>query len=207
MIVKIFDNGWDHSLPTKQFEQNILDIFLHSSMTNQQRVVIINSVWYTDEYHNTVMDWLRQTTVDQIILVAMLDAAIPQPSWYKEFNCEVLTVGYYSGPGAIDYWALFLDQYYQPVEYLFDSTKIDTAYMCLNRKPHWHRRRLYQQLTQANLLDLGLVSMGGVRYLHNDDSQDNLAPNADSSEYGIGNDLVSLGNLENWQRSYLNIVT
>lgn len=207
MIVKIFDNGWDQNLPTKLFEKQLLDQFLQELIINHQRVVIINSVWYTQEYHHSVMSWLRQNSVEVVVLVAMLDAAIPQPEWYQELGCRVVTVGYYPGVGAIDYWALLFDHHYQPVSQLLDETFIDTAYMCLNRKPHDHRQQLYQHLEQAKLLDLGLVSMGGKRYLPNDNTQDELAPNADPGEYGIGNDLVSLGNVQNWRRCFLNVVT
>jgi hypothetical protein len=207
MIVKIFDNGWDSNLPAKQFERQILDQFLSNLIINNQRVVLINSVWYTNEYHNAVMTWLRQNSVDVIVLVAMLDAAIPCPDWYQELDCKIFTVGYYSGLGAVDYWALLFDHHHKPVDNLLDLKDIDTAYMCLNRKPHWHRQRLYQNLEQFNLLDLGLVSMGGKRYLPNDHGQDDLAPNAGPGEYGIGNDLVSLGNLQNWRRCFLNVVT
>jgi hypothetical protein len=121
-------------------------------------------------------------------------------------------VGYYPGPGYIDYCALFVDEFYQPVtqEFLLSADVIDTAYMCLNRKPHVHRLRLYQALTDANLLDRGFVSMGGnppIRLLDNDAQGQDIAPNPGRDQYGINNDIVSLGNLNNWQRHFLNIVT
>jgi hypothetical protein len=84
--------------------------------------------------------------------------------------------------------------------------------MCLNRKPHWHRRQLYQQLQAHNLLNLGMVSMGSesgpaLRTLPTDCEHDNLAPNASKEYYGIPNDIVSIGHLDNWRRCFLNIVT
>ena len=179
-------------------------------MTDNSQTALIYSTWYTREYHrDTVMPWLQNNKVDQIILVAMLDYCIPYPDWFCEFNCLVRCIGYYPGPYAVDYWALLLNKYHQPVDYniLFNQTTIDTAYMCLNRKPHWHRKQLYQQLDSLGLLDQGLVSMGGIRFLPNDQVQDSLAPNADPGEYGIGNDLITFGNINNWTRSFLNIVT
>ena len=109
---------------------------------------------------------------------------------------------------------MVLDHYYLPVDIdlLLDSSDIDKAYMCLNRKPHWHRKQLYKHLEQQGLLDLGLVSMGSdigpaVRTLPTDRAHDNLAPNAAVLHYGVPNDIVSIGHLSNWHRCFLNIVT
>jgi len=95
---------------------------------------------------------------------------------------------------------------------LLDERTIDTAYMCLNRKPHWHRLRLYDQLSALGLLDRGLVSMGGDtgqprRLLTLDSGGSDLAPNGGTGQNGIANEIVSLGHGHNWQRHLLNIVT
>ena len=213
MIVKIFDIGWGDEYPMKQLEQDIVKKFLSSYYTDNSRTVIVNSVWYTGDYHQQVMAELREIKPTHIFVVALLDPPIVQLDWYNELNCNVMGVGYYPGPGYIDYCALFVDYFYQPVsqELLCSTEKIDTAYMCLNRKPHQHRMRLYQGLQDANLLDCGFVSMGGdtvpLRLLPEDCEGQEIAPNASREQYGIANDIVSLGNLNNWQRHFVNIVT
>ena len=40
-----------------------------------------------------------------------------------------------------------------------------------------------------------------------DSGVNDLAPNSDPGQYGIHNDIVSLGHLANWQRCFLNVVT
>lgn len=177
------------------------------------RTVIINSVWYSTEYHQQVLVWLRNNPVDRIVLVAMIDAAIPRPEWYAEFDCEVISLGYYPGDHSLDFCALFVDKFLDapPMDQLTDTSNINTAYMCLNRKPHWHRQQLYNRLLARDLLHHGIVSMGGegtaTRSLDIDREHDDLAPNADKKQYGIPNDIVSLGHMKNWQRHFLNIVT
>ena len=213
MITKIFDNGWGTEYPAKQFEQIILKPILDQLTESTERVVIINSTWYTNDYHQTVLAWLRQNPVDRIVLVAMLDAAIAQPWQFSEFNCEITGVGYYADSN-IDYWALFMARYFE-TPHLIDLCRIDhvdAPYMCLNRKPHWHRRRLYQALTQLGIVNQGLVSMGSEngqaeRVVAVDASVPSLAPNSGSEQYGIPNDITSLGCMSSWQRSFLNIVT
>ena len=213
MIIQDFNNGWGAVWTLKKFEQRIVDSLLQHIAVDTSRTVVINSVWYTDEYHQQVLSWLRDNPVDRIVIVAMIDAAIPRPEWYAEFDCEILTVGYYPGKYAVDFCALFVDKFLNApaMNQLTDASKIDTAYMCLNRKPHWHRQKLYNKLQALDLLQHGLISMGGIgiatRSLEVDTDHDNLAPNAGREHYGPPNDIVSLGHMQNWQRHFLNIVT
>jgi hypothetical protein len=210
MIVKIFDNGWGPEFPLKKLEQQIIEQYLAH---DQSKTVLINSTWYRTDYHQIVMAELRNLEFDKIVLISMLDAAIPATEWYQEFDCSVHAVGYYPGPDAVDFWALVVDQHFLCPEFdLYNNSKIDTAYMCLNRKPHWHRLQLYNQLVELGIVDQGIVSLGGdngsaTRLLKYDLGQSNLAPNAGTGQNGIANDIMSLGHPDNWQRHFLNIVT
>jgi hypothetical protein len=210
MIVKNYDIGWGQEWPMKHLEHQILDQVLKPYHSDNSRTVVINSVWYTNDYHQKVLEELRVLKPTRVVVVAMLDPPIVQLDWFNELECEVTGVGYYTG-SDIDYFALFMNQYYQPVDQnLLDANKIDRAYMCLNRKPHPHRLSLYRGLESAGILDQGFVSMGGdppVRLLDNDVVGQLLAPNGGTEQYSIGNDIVSLGNIDNWQRHFVNIVT
>lgn len=212
MILKEYDIGWGTNWPMKQLEQQIVKTKLSKYYTDKSRTVIINSVWYTGDYHQLVMAKLREIKPTHIFVVAMLDPPIVQLDWFDELNCEVLGIGYYPGPGFVDYFSLFMQHFYQQVDQslLLTADTIDTPYMCLNRKPHQHRMRLYQGLEAAGLLDCGFVSMGGtppMRVLENDCPGQNLAPNGGIEQYGIANDIVTLGDISRWQRHFVNIVT
>lgn len=213
MIIKTFDQGWGREYPLKQYEQQVVASLVKPFVESDQRIVMINSVWYTTQMHDEVITWLRNNDWDQIVLVAMLDAAIPYPDRYAEFGRPVTGVGYYPGAGQVDFCALFVDHFLQApdTDVLLDSNTIDTAYMCLNRKPHWHRQKLHNRLQSLDLVTKGIVSMGGngqaVVALAQDREHDTLAPNATRDHYGIPNDIVSLGHQGNWQRHLLNVVT
>ena len=94
MIIKTFDNGWGPEFPLKTFEQQLITDFLQQQINDNSRTVVINSVWYTREYHLEVIQQLRDLEFDRIVLVAMLDAAIPQTDWYSKFDRAVHAVGY-----------------------------------------------------------------------------------------------------------------
>jgi hypothetical protein len=224
MIIQEFNNGWGNEWTLKKFEQRIVDRLLRNIAIDSSRTVVINSVWYSTEYHNEVMSWLRTNSVDRIVLVAMLDGAIPHPAWYSEFNCEILSIGYYPGEWNVDFCALFVENYLNApdLDVLLDLSQIDTAYMCLNRKPHWHRRKLYDSLKSQDIVKYGIVSMGGLngtpdqlleidleKSKSDEVDQENhiLAPNSEKEHYGPPNDVVSLGHIKNWQRHFVNIVT
>jgi len=214
MIIKIFDNGWGSEYPAKQLENRLLQHWMDQLDSDNRSTVVINSVWYSSDYHEQqVIPFLESNNVDRIVLVAMLDFAIPQPDWFTEY-APVTAVGYYNSEQFVDYWAVFLHETFQDpnLSPLLRVDCIKHAYMCLNRKPHWHRRRLYKQLASRQLLDSGLVSLGGdnapaVRTISESVSPDNLAPNSDSQQNGIPNDISSLGTIENWQSCFLNVVT
>ena len=214
MIIKTFDNGWGNNYPLKQFEQSVVDRMLATIRDDDSHTVVINSVWYTQDYHDTVMSWLRTNCFDHIVLVAMLDAAIPRPERYAEFDRPVSCIGYYPGSGHVDFCAVFVDRFMRApaLTDLMTVDGMDTPFMCLNRKPHWHRRRLYDRMQDLGLVHKGLVSMGNddgsaIQALSQDTVHDDLAPNATADHYGIVNDIVSLGLLSNWQRHFVNVVT
>jgi len=214
MIVCTIDEGWGPDFPIKQFEQQLLADYLRPIAEDNRRNIVINSVWYTTDLHNQTMEQLRHMDFDRIVLVSMLDCAIPHPDWFTEFGREVVGVGYYPGANYLDFWALMIGKYFDLSKYnLFDSSGIDTAYMSLNRKPHWHRRELYQKLCQLNIVDQGVVSMGGdeefpaQRILACDAGGTRIAPNAGVEQNSIVNDIASLGHPTNWHRHLLNVVT
>jgi hypothetical protein len=213
-MIKMFDNGWGQNFPLKQFEQNILIEFLKAQAHCDKNIVVINSVWYTQDYHLKVMEQLKGLNFDSLVLVAMLDAAIPKAEWYQDFGRPVYLTGYYPGENHLDFWALFMDNFFikPDIDQLLDHKLIAKPYMCLNRKPHWHRVRLFDQLCNLDIVDHGIVSMGSnngtaIKLLAQDCEHDTLAPNATREQTGIPNDIASLGHISNWQQSFLNIVT
>jgi hypothetical protein len=209
MITHSHDYGWGPQWPVKQIEQEITDQYLAPLARSDQKTVLINSTWYGQEQHDRTIGWLRENAWDTLVLISMIDAPIPHPSWFAEFDRPVFMVGSCRGSYHISLWAEVLARYIEP----YREHAIDLPFMCLNRKPHWHRKTLYQQLSEAGLLDQGLVSLGtwdgsrAVRTVPGTVIANDLAPNGAQLHHGIPNDIVSLGDPGNWRRHFLNIVT
>jgi len=155
------------------------------------------------------MLWLQENPWDIVVLISMIDAPIPDTSWFQQFDRPIMTIGSVPGACYISLWAEIVARYISP----YQEHAIDLPFMCLNRKPHWHRVKLYEQMLHKGVADQGLVSLGGspgspaVCTVPGSICSNDLAPNGAQHHHGIPNDIVSLGDLANWSRHFLNIVT
>jgi hypothetical protein len=208
MIIETFDNGWGPGIPLRDFQQQLLAQYLYPIQQDSTPTVVINSTWYTQDYHQQVKAQLATLQPKRIVLTAFMDPAIPTHDMFADFNCYVLCVGYYPGTYELDAWALIMHEHFSVNFDVSDFKNINTAFMCLNRKPHHHRRHLYSQLVERSLVDKNIVSLGGEKILSNDSIQGScIAPNPGVDQYGIVNDIMSLGPAPAWQQCFLNVVT
>lgn len=213
MIIETIDHGWGAEHPIKQMEIEIVDRYIRSCQEDSSRTVVINSTWYSQDLHEKVHARLKNDPPDRVILISLLDAPIARPDQFQDVVSDVRCVGYYPGPDYIDFCCFTADKYMTlPDIDLLDESAVDTAFMCLNRKPHWHRVRLFEDMQANDLLDRGLVSMGGSdgrarRLLPTDAGGSDIAPNGGLEQNGIANDIMTLGHPDNWRRHFLNVVT
>lgn len=197
MTTKRLSNGWGGSWPIVNYSQGLL-----ANLTPNNSV-IVDSTWYTDEYHLVVKDYIATNNPDKVILVSFLDAHIVNQSRLER---PVYEVGYYDSPYFIDFWAHFVRDHYHlpPDSELLDHKTITTPYLSYNRKPHEHRLELYNNLVDRGIVDQGIVTMDKHKQLDQDVSELSTAPNSGSV---IVNDIQSLGRTDLWCSSFLNIVT
>ncbi len=217
MIVRTFDFGWGPELLTKQLEAEILAQYLRPFADDFSHTIVVNNTWYGDWCHQEVVDYCQHNRVDRLVSVAMIDAPVFYQDRFQGLAPDIRCVGYYNKPDDIDFWALAVDRWFRvPDGDLMDTSKMDLSFMSLNRKPHYHRQQLYDALKSADLLDLGLVSMGAARdgelaqrSLPQDIgvSDQKLNPNPGVEQTGLVNDIMSVGHPDNWKRCFLNIVT
>lgn len=212
MILRDFNNGWGDNVELRQFELGVLKKYIADWFNDCARNIMINSTWYTKDYHVRVLEYLEKNPTDGIVLYSFMDPAIPRPEWFNHTNASIRCVGYYPGADEIDAWALIVDQYLQLPTNTTDSVNLDIPFLCYNRKPHWHRQRLVRQLTAKDCTKHGVVTLGSklgsaVLRIENDVKGSSLAPNPGVEHYGIENDIMSLGPIQIWDRCFLNVVT
>ena len=204
--------GWGDNFELRRFEQDLISHYLESWRTDNVPSIVVNSTWYNRDHHSHVLRFIQEHHVRRVALVSCMDPAIVSSEWFASLDLEVRNIGYYRGQDELDIWALAVDRYFRVDEQAVSADHIDTAYLCFNRKPHWHRRRLFDQLQHCGLLDSGIVTMGDdtgspLRLLNHDVEPCYLAPNPGKDQYGIVNDIMSLGPSDVWKKIFVNLVT
>jgi hypothetical protein len=114
----------------------------------------------------------------------------------------------------LDFHAMLVDKFFlRDTRLSITSNLIDTPFMCLNGKPRNHRHNLVRELLRLKLDKLGLVSFGGM-HIALKESSDYIGPITIPENHirpqGINYDpfdAMSLGDIDNWNRHFLNIVT
>ena len=81
--------------------------------------------------------------------------------------------------------------------------------MNYNRKPHQHRVSLVNRFEEHDLIKYGITTLGNSKYSLNDKHDDFVEYGANDvvGDVGIPNDIYSLGNLDIWNKCFLNIVS
>lgn len=214
MILRDFNNGWGPQFELRRFEQHIANTYLDAWHHDSIPSILVNSTWYNRDYHNVVLEFMAEHQVRRVGLISFMDPAIVQSDWFHDTGAEVRCVGYYPTPDEIDIWALIVDRYFDTRHQsrTWSPVQLDTPFLCYNRKPHWHRMRLYKDLQTQGCIDKGVVTMGHqsgqpLARLVDDVCPTDIAPNPGVEQYGIVNDIMSLGPGDTWDRCFLNVVT
>lgn len=211
MIAKEFYNGWPEYVKLIKWQKKQLDLYLEPMRHDHRRFVILHNLWFTDQYADSIRTEVQDLDADVIAVVSFMDPPGPAADVMAQLAPSQLFIGSYRGVNHLDAFAVIMDDFMPNYDHHDLHGTIDTAFMCLNRKPHAHRLTLYQQLSSHHLLDKGFVSMGNDgsawKTLADDVKPSYLTPGCASNHYGVPSDIVSLGNIDRWRRHFLNVVT
>ena len=189
------DNGFPYAWKAGRVEQLIRDILERKAQEqlNVGSVMLINPTWLLDR---DLAKEIHDAAPEFIICHDLVDPAIPQVNKIIQASkVPHLFIGN-SNQYRIDFWAMVCDLNFQA--YTNDELALNPGakkFMCLNRKPHAHRRIMIRYLEQVK--DQGYFTTNADRTL----------ADADVGDYPIPNDLYTLGDISKWQDAYLNIVT
>ena len=189
------DNGFPYAWKAGRVEQLIRNIIERKAQ--QQLTVdsamLINPTWLLDR---DLSAEIQDASPDFIICHDLVDPAIPQVhEIIQDSGIPHLFIGN-ADQYRLDFWAMVCDLNFQS----YTNTELQLRpgakkFICLNRKPHAHRRVIMRYLDQVK--DQGYLTSG----------MDPDLVDADVGDYDICNDVYSLGDISTWQDAYLNIVT
>ena len=152
--------------------------------------------------------------IDNVIVYSFLDP--PRIlSFLDDQPFNVIKIGGNPKPNIwIDFHAMLVDKFLFVSPNLSNTANlIDVPFMCLNGKPHPHRYNIVKELIKLKLDKLGFVSFGGqAEELKGRTDYIGLIsiPEKHKKITGVDFDIfdaMTLGDIDNWNRHFLNIVT
>jgi len=180
----------DQGIVTEELRnfKETLDIFKNQEMARKY-----SGYPYVLEYINN-----NKEIIDNIIIYNLVDP----PCELNEILEPIITIGYFpKSKHWIDLHAILVSKYFF-VDPGLNSKNLDIPFMCLNGKPQYHRQKIVNKLIDLNLLDKGFVTFGGnPRLTITEEYKPKQGINADPF------DAMTLGDIRNWNRHFLNIVT
>jgi len=167
-------------------------------------VLVINETWMKPSIVQVVKTWLSLDQQHTVIFMCLYDPA-DNHQIYQGFTDEENTRISYINSKDFCFHLLNADRYF--LNYSIESVNpIEFKYnfLCYQRKVNEPRTYLYNLLKNKQ----GIVTIGDKEF---GDVNSNIPYHAglreDPSDLKVGGDSLSLGNIEIWNRSFLNIVS
>jgi len=205
---EIIYGGFDPQWAAGRLERAVVDQLANKllSLYKDSNILIAVPNWYSCQ---DVVAEAEKTNPDIVAICSLSDPMGNVQQYQDAFGDKLMLVGYAEEAKQIDFWAIACLQFFK--KYSIDElqpTEFKYLYLTYNRKPHRHRVRLIELLEQENLISSGCITLGDSNYTINDKDSDF----ADSGvgdvvgNIGIPNDIYSLGRLDIWNNSFINVV-
>jgi len=226
-------HGFPDDWPTSQFEREIITKHLQ----NNNYDLVVNATWGFLECTNPitkekldkfkVVEYLISNNLaNDVLFFNFVDPIYDLSTWYEIFDrCKkvndkfkITCIGHVDSNKLelkypFSYWAVFVaDNFKHYTENETEPKNFDNLFLCYNRKPHWHRKDLYDKMIKHDVIHKGIFTLG------NENKEEIKLINADKTtlpsddkkmhgELGIPNDTMTLGNIEAWNSHLITIVT
>lgn len=172
----------------------------------KNNILAINQTWIFDS--NLILDevkgWLDKDSNNIVIFLSLFDP----PNFKLDTDLLNSSRIRYINSGDICFWLIAVDQFF--IQYSIDQvtpTNFTNNFLCYQRKTWDRRETLYNTLINKK----GIITLGNKEY---NEINSNLPKHNGYIEIGnrkdqlyAPNDIWSLGNIDIWNTSFLNIVS
>ena len=209
MSYEIISGGFNPAWQAGRLERELVDQ-LAQNIENQspalKKMIVITS-WHEPA---ELVEVIKNHDPDITFLCSFTDPLGPIENLVDQIPGRVELVGYTNSEYFYDFWAVACSQFFKTYfNSELEPIKFDYLYLNYNRKPHRHRIELVNLLETSGLIDYGCVSLGNSARTVNDQHANYKEYGADDvvGDVGIPNDIYSLGQLEIWNKSFINVVS
>jgi hypothetical protein len=196
----------------------VLERSLYHDIINQidrqytwEKNLVINGTWLNWDFQYACEALLSVYTPDNVFIGSTVDPWEMQ-SWAenKFQGSRILVFGNVDGEYGFNFWALHCDQYFPKytISDVEPMDEIEYSYLCYQLKPKFHRQLLVHKILEKNLDRTGVITI--------DDSETFLFPALKKItitdyksewKHDYNSDQPGIGNLDIWNRCFLNIVS
>jgi hypothetical protein len=209
MSYEIIYGGFNPAWQAGRLERELVNCLaqnLEDQYPTLKKVIAVTS-WH--EPADLVED-IKNRNPDMTFLCSLTDPLGPIENLVDQIPGRVELVGYTNSDYFYDFWAVACLKFFKTYSaHELEPTKFDYLYLNYNRKPHRHRIELVNLLETSGLVNCGCLSLGNSSYTVNDQHASYKEYGSDDvvGDVGIPNDIYSLGQLEIWNKSFINIVS
>lgn len=206
MTTKIVSYGWGIDLPIGKREYEIHQLIVKNIARHypQKRILLLNTTWVNDDLLCEIKDIILDFHTDVLVLCSFVDATVVTENDFNGLDCKVISVGNFSNH-RIDFWSMMWYELSNNITALH-PTNTKYPFLTYNAKPHPHRIQFRKELEALSIIDKGAISFGGNNPIK---SPETKIPDFEESGAGnsIINDTMTLGDIDVWNSSFINIVT
>jgi len=199
----ILYGGFNPVWAAGKFERHVVDTLAQQLGS---RTAVVVPTWYNPL---DVVEYINTLDVDQVYICSLTDPFGPIAGFVDQIKCSVKFFGYTNHGIKFDFWAaVCAENFKQYADQELHPTKFEFLYLNYNRKPHVHRTKFVEQLEINDLVHAGCVTLGNSKYsITEDDCYATWGANDVVDSIAIPNDIYSLGRLDIWNQSFINIVS
>lgn len=179
---------------------------LNKQYPQLKKVVAVTS-WHEPQL---LVNQIQDITPDVTFLCSLTDPLGPIENLISQIPGRVILLGYVDSEYYYDFWAVACSKYFKNYQINeLEPTYFKNIFLNYNRKPHRHRVELVKLFEQSGLINQGCVTLGNSKYTVNDTAEHYLQHGASDvvGDVGIPNDIYSLGQMDIWNTSFVNVVS
>lgn len=166
------------------------EIFTKFDSTN---TLVFSTTWAGENDRSVLDEWLKEPT-HKAIIISLFD-----PNAFDYVHPRATHID----SKDILFWMLASDRYFLSYTKEDTSPKFEYSFLCYQRKPIEYRVELYNLIKNKK----GIITLGNQEYEFNKTLPDHPGYKDVGGELPIPNDIYSLGNIDIWNKSFLNIVS
>jgi hypothetical protein len=209
MNCTVIYGGFNPAWQAGQLERQLVDLL---AQTVEKQYPCLKKVIAVTSWHEPadLVKQIQTINPEVTFLCSLTDPLGPIENLLDQLPGKVILIGYVDGEYFYDFWAVACAKFFKKYNINeLDPINIDKLFLNYNRKCHRHRTEFVKLLEQSSLVQHGCVTLGNSKYTVGDNNDDYIAYGANDviGDVGIPNDVYSLGRLDIWNTSFINVVS